>query len=75
MDYDGKNKFKTVIGNGGVMGCDSNLVAPVTVEEGADVAAGSTITENFPSKALSVARERQVNKEDYVDQWLNKKKS
>ncbi|ABY41313.1 bifunctional UDP-N-acetylglucosamine diphosphorylase/glucosamine-1-phosphate N-acetyltransferase GlmU [Bacillus mycoides] len=75
VNYDGKNKFKTVIGNGVFIGCNSNLVAPVTVEDGAYVAAGSTITENVPSKALSVARARQVNKEDYVDQLLNKKKS
>ena len=75
VNYDGKNKFKTVIGNGVFIGCNSNLVAPVTVEDGAYVAAGSTITENVPSKALSVARARQVNKEDYVDQFLNKKKS
>ena len=67
VNYDGKNKFKTVIGNGVFIGCNSNLVAPVTVEDGAYVAAGSTITENVPSKALSVARARQVNKEDYVD--------
>ncbi|PGT57435.1 UDP-N-acetylglucosamine diphosphorylase/glucosamine-1-phosphate N-acetyltransferase [Bacillus cereus] len=75
VNYDGKNKFKTVIGNGVFIGCNSNLVAPVTVEDGAYVAAGSTITENVPSKALSVARARQVNKEDYVDQLLSKKKS
>ncbi|MGE7885427.1 bifunctional UDP-N-acetylglucosamine diphosphorylase/glucosamine-1-phosphate N-acetyltransferase GlmU [Bacillus sp. NPDC094077] len=75
VNYDGKNKFKTVIGNGVFIGCNSNLVAPVTVEDGAYVAAGSTITENVPSKALSVARARQINKEDYVDQLLNKKKS
>ncbi|MED1104161.1 bifunctional UDP-N-acetylglucosamine diphosphorylase/glucosamine-1-phosphate N-acetyltransferase GlmU [Bacillus paramycoides] len=75
VNYDGKNKFKTVIGNGVFIGCNSNLVAPVTVEDGAYVAAGSTITENVPSKALSVARARQVNKEDYVNQLLNKKKS
>ena len=73
VNYDGKNKFKTVIGNGVFIGCNSNLVAPVTVEDGAYVAAGSTITENVPSKALSVARARQVNKEDYVDRLLNKK--
>ncbi|CAG9614404.1 Bifunctional protein GlmU [Bacillus rhizoplanae] len=75
VNYDGKNKFKTVIGDGVFIGCNSNLVAPVTVEDGAYVAAGSTITEHVPSKALSIARARQVNKEDYVDQLLNKKKS
>ncbi|MCP1121890.1 bifunctional UDP-N-acetylglucosamine diphosphorylase/glucosamine-1-phosphate N-acetyltransferase GlmU [Bacillus sp. 3103sda1] len=75
VNYDGKNKFKTVIGDGVFIGCNSNLVAPVTVEDGAYVAAGSTITEHVPSKALSIARARQVNKEDYVSQLLNKKKS
>ncbi|ENQ3108309.1 UDP-N-acetylglucosamine pyrophosphorylase /glucosamine-1-phosphate N-acetyltransferase [Bacillus sp. 491mf] len=75
VNYDGKNKFKTVIGDGVFIGCNSNLVAPVTVEDGAYVAAGSTITEDVPAKALSIARARQTNKEDYVDQLLNKKNS
>ncbi|NQD53581.1 bifunctional UDP-N-acetylglucosamine diphosphorylase/glucosamine-1-phosphate N-acetyltransferase GlmU, partial [Bacillus altitudinis] len=42
------------------------LVAPVTVGKGAYVAAGSTVTEDVPQDALSIARARQVNKEDYV---------
>ncbi|MDC2867486.1 MULTISPECIES: bifunctional UDP-N-acetylglucosamine diphosphorylase/glucosamine-1-phosphate N-acetyltransferase GlmU [unclassified Bacillus (in: firmicutes)] len=75
VNYDGKNKFKTVIGDGVFIGCNSNLVAPVTVEDGAYVAAGSTITEDVPAKALSIARTRQINKEDYVAQLLNKKNS
>ncbi|HDX9579349.1 TPA: bifunctional UDP-N-acetylglucosamine diphosphorylase/glucosamine-1-phosphate N-acetyltransferase GlmU [Bacillus pseudomycoides] len=75
VNYDGKNKFKTVIGDGVFIGCNSNLVAPVIVEDGAYVAAGSTITEDVPAKALSIARARQTNKEDYVDQLLNKKNS
>ncbi|WP_020062151.1 bifunctional UDP-N-acetylglucosamine diphosphorylase/glucosamine-1-phosphate N-acetyltransferase GlmU [Bacillus sp. 123MFChir2] len=75
VNYDGKNKFKTVIGDGVFIGCNSNLVAPVTVEDGAYVAAGSTITEDVPAKALSIARTRQINKEDYVDRLLNKKNS
>ncbi|MGG2067672.1 bifunctional UDP-N-acetylglucosamine diphosphorylase/glucosamine-1-phosphate N-acetyltransferase GlmU [Bacillus sp. S14(2024)] len=75
VNYDGQNKFKTVIGDGVFIGCNSNLVAPVTVGDGAYVAAGSTITEDVPAKALSIARTRQTNKEDYVDQLLNKKNS
>ncbi|CAM4375221.1 glucosamine-1-phosphate N-acetyltransferase [Bacillus manliponensis] len=75
VNYDGKNKFKTVIGDGAFVGCNSNLVAPVTVGDGAYVAAGSTITEDVPAKALSIARARQTNKEEYVDQLLNKKNS
>lgn len=73
VNYDGENKFKTVIGDGAFIGCNSNLVAPVTVGEGAYVAAGSTITDNVPAKALSIARARQVNKQDYVERMLQKK--
>lgn len=66
VNYDGKNKYLTKIEDNVFIGCNSNLVAPVTVGEGAYVAAGSTITEDVPQQALSVARARQVNKEDYV---------
>jgi len=48
------------------VGCNSNLVAPVTIGEGAYIAAGSTITKDVPGEALSIARARQVNKENYV---------
>ncbi|MCY7912640.1 bifunctional UDP-N-acetylglucosamine diphosphorylase/glucosamine-1-phosphate N-acetyltransferase GlmU [Bacillus haynesii] len=67
VNYDGKHKFKTKIENGAFIGCNSNLVAPVTIGEGAYVAAGSTITDDVPGRALSIARARQVNKEDYVE--------
>lgn len=73
VNYDGENKFKTIIGDGAFIGCNSNLVAPVTVGEGAYVAAGSTITDDVPAKALSIARARQVNKQDYVEKMLQKK--
>lgn len=70
VNYDGKNKYLTKIEDGVFIGCNSNLIAPVTVGEGAYVAAGSTITENVPGDALALARARQVNKENYV-QKLN----
>lgn len=66
VNYDGKNKYLTKIEDGAFIGCNSNLVAPVTVGEGAYVAAGSTVTEDVPGKALVIARARQVNKDDYV---------
>ncbi|WP_374722034.1 bifunctional UDP-N-acetylglucosamine diphosphorylase/glucosamine-1-phosphate N-acetyltransferase GlmU [Peribacillus tepidiphilus] len=66
VNYDGKNKHLTKIGDGVFVGCNSNLVAPVTIGEGAYIAAGSTITEDVPAQSLSIARARQVNKEDYV---------
>ncbi|MFD6208365.1 bifunctional UDP-N-acetylglucosamine diphosphorylase/glucosamine-1-phosphate N-acetyltransferase GlmU [Peribacillus sp. NPDC060253] len=67
VNYDGKNKHLTKIEDNVFIGCNSNLVAPVTIGEGAYVAAGSTITQDVPQEALSVARARQVNKEDYVN--------
>lgn len=48
VNYDGKNKYLTKIEDGAFIGCNSNLVAPVTVGEGAYVAAGSTVTEDVP---------------------------
>lgn len=71
VNYDGKNKFLTKIEDGVFIGCNSNLVAPVTVGAGAYVAAGSTVTKDVPGNALAIARARQVNKEQYVDK-LNK---
>lgn len=73
VNYDGKNKFLTKIEDDVFVGCNSNLVAPVTVGKGSYIAAGSTITKDVPGKALSIARARQVNKENYVEK-LNVKK-
>ena len=67
VNYDGKKKFRTAIGDNVFVGCNSNLVAPVTVEDGAYIAAGSTITENVPKNNLAVARSRQVNKSNWKD--------
>ena len=66
VNYDGKNKFKTIIEDEVFVGCNSNLVAPVTLKEGSYVAAGSTITKEVPSEALAIARARQENKLNYV---------
>lgn len=73
VNYDGKNKFLTKIEDEVFIGCNSNLVAPVTIGKGAYVAAGSTITKDVPGEALSIARARQENKENYVNK-LNIKK-
>ena len=67
VNYDGKNKYRTVIADDAFVGCNSNLVAPVEVGKGAYVAAGSTITKDVPPAALAVARERQRNIEDWAD--------
>ncbi len=64
-NYDGVNKNRTVIGNNCFVGSNVNLVAPVTIGDSTVIAAGSTITSDVPSNALSIARERQINKENY----------
>lgn len=66
-NYDGKNKYRCKIGDGAFIGCNTNLIAPVEVGEQAYIAAGSTITDSIPEKALSIARARQVIKEGWVD--------
>ncbi|MED4533449.1 bifunctional UDP-N-acetylglucosamine diphosphorylase/glucosamine-1-phosphate N-acetyltransferase GlmU [Metabacillus fastidiosus] len=75
VNYDGKNKFLTKIEDGAFIGCNSNLIAPVTIGKGAYVAAGSTVTDDVPTEALSVARARQVNKEGYVSRLKMNKNS
>ena len=65
-NYDGKNKFKTVIEDGVFIGSDSTLVAPVTVGKGAYVAAASCITEDVAADSLAVGRVRQTVKEGWA---------
>lgn len=67
VNYDGKKKYLTKIEDDVFIGCNSNLVAPVTIGNGAYVAAGSTVTQDVPGNALAIARARQVNKEQYAD--------
>jgi bifunctional UDP-N-acetylglucosamine pyrophosphorylase/glucosamine-1-phosphate N-acetyltransferase len=65
-NYDGVHKHKTRIGKGVFVGSDSTLVAPVTIEDGAYIGAGSCITKDVPAGALAVARTRQMSKEGWV---------
>jgi bifunctional UDP-N-acetylglucosamine pyrophosphorylase/glucosamine-1-phosphate N-acetyltransferase len=69
-NYDGEKKYKTIIEDRVFVGSDTQLVAPVTVGEGAYIAAGSSITEDVPPESLAIARSRQTNKEG----WTKKKK-
>ena len=65
-NYDGVHKYRTLIGDGAFVGSDSSLVAPVTIGNGAYIAAGSCITESVPEDALALGRARQVNKEGWA---------
>lgn len=62
VNYDGKKKHRTTVGDGAFIGSNSNLVAPVNVSQGGYVACGSTITEDVEEGDLAIARARQVNK-------------
>ena len=65
-NFDRVDKHRTLIGDNAFIGCNTVLVAPVQVGEGAYIGAGSTITENVPENALGIARSRQSNKKDWA---------
>ena len=60
-NYDGHKKYRCTIGDDVFLGCNTNLIAPVTVGDRAYTAAGSTVTEDVPADALAIARNRQTN--------------
>ncbi len=62
VNYTGKAKFRCTVGDDVFLGCNTNLIAPVTIGDGAYTAAGSTITDDVPADSLGIARARQVNK-------------
>ncbi len=75
VNYDGQTKNRTTIGDYAFVGCNTNLIAPVSVGDGAYTAAGSTITKNVPDDALAVARTKQENKLDWAKKKLSSYKS
>jgi len=66
VNYDWNQKNRTTIGEGATIGCNVNLIAPVTIGRNAAVAAGSTVGQEVPSDALAVERNRQRNVEGWV---------
>ncbi len=70
-NYDGVNKYKTVLGNEVFIGSNNSLVAPLKIGDAATTAAGSTITVNVAANALAIGRAKQVQK----DQWQKPKKT
>ena len=59
-NYDGANKSRTVIGDNVFIGSDSQLIAPVEIEDGATIAAGTTVTKNAPAEQLTISRAKQT---------------
>lgn len=74
VNYDGKKKHRTVIGDNAFVGCNTNLVAPVTVQANTYIGAGSTITKEVPENALGIARARQKNIEGWAEKYRNEGK-
>ena len=66
VNYDGKGKHRSTVGNGAFVGCNVNIVSPLSVGDGAYVAAGTTLTANVPDGALAVGRVKQKNLEGWV---------
>ena len=78
VNYDGTNKYRAQIGNDVFVGCNSNLVSPVQVGDGAYIAAGSTVTEDVEADALYIARSRGTQKQGWVSEkgiWNKKSKA
>lgn len=69
VNYDGKEKHKTIIGNNSFIGCNTNLVSPVEVSDNTYIAAGSTITSKVEEGELAIARAKQRN----ISGWVEKK--
>ena len=71
-NYDGANKFKTIIGNNAFIGSDSQLIAPVEIGKGATIGAGSTITQNAPDNELTLSRAEQKTRKGWQRPVKNK---
>ncbi|WP_405379859.1 bifunctional UDP-N-acetylglucosamine diphosphorylase/glucosamine-1-phosphate N-acetyltransferase GlmU [Phascolarctobacterium sp.] len=71
VNYDGKKKHRTIIGDNAFVGCNTNLVAPVTVGPNTYIGAGSTITKEVPEDALGIGRARQKNIEGWAEKYRN----
>ena len=72
VNYDGVNKFTTVVGDRAFIGSNTKIVAPVNIATEAITAAGSTITNDVPGHAMAIARARQINKENFWDHMPHK---
>lgn len=68
VNYDGTNKYRSTIEDGAFIGCNTNLVSPVNVGNGAYIAAGTTVTKDVPEDALCVGRARQKVIEGWAEE-------
>lgn len=69
-NYNGLEKYKTIVGNRVFIGCNSTIISPCTLEDEAFIAAGSTITKCVEKRGFGIARARQENKEAFYNPYL-----
>ena len=65
VNYDGKKKYRTKVGDNCFVGCNVNLVAPINIDDNVYIAAGSTLTDDVEKDSLAIARSRQTVKKGY----------
>jgi bifunctional UDP-N-acetylglucosamine pyrophosphorylase/glucosamine-1-phosphate N-acetyltransferase len=75
VNYDWKQKHRTEVGEGAKIGCNANLVAPLVIEPGAFVAAGTTVTKRVPAEAIAVSTGRQKNLEGWARRRQSQKRA
>ena len=73
-NYNGLKKYRCTVGDDVFLGCNTNLIAPVTIGDGAYTAAGSTVDKDVPAGALAIARARQENKPGWAARFFQAKK-
>lgn len=73
VNFDGVNKHRTTIGDDVFVGCNVNMVAPLNISDNVFIAAGSTVTKDIPKGSLTIARSKQIDKEDYYAHYIKLK--
>ncbi|MDE6408041.1 MAG: bifunctional UDP-N-acetylglucosamine diphosphorylase/glucosamine-1-phosphate N-acetyltransferase GlmU [Anaeroplasmataceae bacterium] len=73
VNYDGKRKYTTTIGNNVFIGCNSNLIAPIEIKSNSYIAAGSTIVDDLNENDFAIARSPQITKSSYAQKYNYKR--
>lgn len=71
-NYNGKIKQRSSLGDNVFVGCNSNLIAPLNIEDDVYIAGGSTITQDIPKSEFAIARSRQTNKKSFNNPYISK---
>lgn len=75
VNYDGKNKYRTTVGNGSFLGCNCNLVAPLNIAENSFIACGTTVTKDTQAEDFVIGRCREITKPHRAKKYLKERKN